>query len=141
MPNLAVTNLTKRPVSDWPFENWKNKILGKNYNLSLVFCGPAKTRELNIKYRHKDKVSNILSFPISKTAGEVFIKLPATDFSIPHLFIHGLLHLKGLTHSSKMKLEERKFLTLFKVNTNGESQHNCRARHRNRVGASRRLRT
>lgn len=138
--SLVVANLTKYPgpAQNWPLSVWQEKVLGKNYDLSLVFCGSAKARALNLKFRNKDKVANILSFPLSPNSGEIFIKLPATVFSVPHLFIHGLLHLKGLTHSSKMEVEERKFLTLFRIN--GQSQHNCRVRHRDRMGASRRLR-
>ena len=115
MSNFAVVNLTKRKVPDLPFVKYKEKILGKTYELSLVFCGPAKTKELNLVYRDKDKEANVLSFPLSKTSGEIFIKLPAIDFSAPHLFIHGLLHLKGLSHGSKMENEERKYLKLFDI--------------------------
>jgi len=43
-----------------------------------------------------------------------FIKLPETDFSVEHLFIHGLLHLKGLSHGSKMETEEKRFLSSLK---------------------------
>jgi ssRNA-specific RNase YbeY (16S rRNA maturation enzyme) len=115
MSNIAIANLTKRKVPDLPFSKYKEKILGKKYDLSLVFCGPAKARELSRTYRHKDKEANILSFPLTEDSGEIFIKLPASDFSVPHLFIHGLLHLKGLSHGSKMDSEERKYLKLFGV--------------------------
>lgn len=115
MPKLAIVNLTQRPAGGWPLAKWKDKVLGANYELSVVFCGPALTRKLNKERRNRDKIANILSFPLTKNSGEIFIKLPTTDFSVPQLFIHGLLHLKGLAHSSKMDLEERKYLTLFKI--------------------------
>ncbi|HRZ30309.1 MAG TPA: rRNA maturation RNAse YbeY [Candidatus Paceibacterota bacterium] len=115
MSNIAVANLTKRKVPDLPFVEYKEKILGQTYDLSLVFCGPAKARELSLVYRHKDKEANVLSFPLSETSGEIFIKLPTSDFSVPHLFIHGLLHLKGLSHGSKMESEERRYLKLFGI--------------------------
>jgi len=139
MSNLAIANLTKRKVPDLPFAKYLEKVLGQKYELSLVFCGPALTHKLNIERRHKDKVSNVLSFPLSKNSGEIFIKLPATDFPVAQLFIHALLHLKGLTHGSKMETEERKYLALFDIN--GKSQHHRRVRHRDSLDQARRLRT
>ncbi|MCX6712266.1 MAG: rRNA maturation RNAse YbeY [Candidatus Vogelbacteria bacterium] len=111
---LAIVNLTKRPAPSGSFVALKEKILGSKYDLSLVFCGPTLARKLNNERREKDKVANILSFPLTKSSGEIFIKLPATDFSVPHLFIHGLLHLAGHDHSSKMEAEEKKFLSSLK---------------------------
>ena len=113
MSKLAIVNLTKRPAPGWPFADYKEKILGSKYDLSLVFCGPALARRLNREQRGKDKVTNILSFPLTKSSGEIFIKLPASDFSVGHLFIHGLLHLKGFNHGSKMEVEEKRFLSLY----------------------------
>lgn len=109
MSKLAIVNLTKRPVPSRPFEKWQRKILGARYDLSLVFCGSALARKLNYERRRKNKIANILSFPLTKNSGEIFIKLPATDFSVDQLFIHGLLHLAGFSHSSKMEAEEKKY--------------------------------
>lgn len=139
---LAIANLTKRQVSDLFFAKYKKKILGAKYDLSLVFCGPALTRRLNKEKRGKDKVANILSFPLTKTAGEIFINLPADrqdsrangGFSIEHLFIHGLLHLAGQQHGSKMEAEEKRFLSSLK---NGQSQHHRRTGCRNRMDTAR----
>lgn len=111
---LAIINLTKRPAPSGPFEKLKKEILGSKYDLSLVFCGQALAHKLNKERRNKDKIANILSFPLTKNSGEIFIKLPIKDFSINHLFIHGLLHLAGLTHGSKMETEEKRFLSSFK---------------------------
>ncbi|MFA5022835.1 MAG: rRNA maturation RNAse YbeY [Candidatus Paceibacterota bacterium] len=134
---LAIANLTKKQVSDLFFAKYKKKILGEKYELSLVFCGSALARQLNKERRGKDKIANILSFPLTKNSGEIFIKLPLTDFSAEHLFIHGLLHLAGLTHGSKMETEEKRFLSSIK---NGQSTNHRGARRRDRVGAARRLR-
>jgi len=139
MSRLAIANLTKRNVPDIPFAKLKEKILGPSYDLSLVFCGATLARQLNKTYRQKDKIANILSFPLKEKEGEIFIKLPIGEFSAVHLFIHGLLHLKGYQHGSKMDSEEKKILSL--VKSNGQPQHHRRVRHRNRLGATRRLRT
>ncbi len=110
-----------------PFLKIKESVLGKTYDLSLVFIGSTCSKTLNKTYRNKDKPANILSFPISKTEGEIFIDLKeasrtAKNFDrkyknfIALLFIHGLLHLKGFAHSSKMDSEEEKILKKFLEN-------------------------
>lgn len=108
-----------------PYENIKNDILGKNYDLSLVFVGEARSARLNQEHRDKNYTPNVLSFPLSKTDGEIYItpsvaKREAKDYGhtysthIAFLFIHGLLHLKGLDHGPKMESLEEKFLKKFK---------------------------
>lgn len=105
--------------SDLPFAKIKNKILGKNYELSLVFIGAKKSQALNKKHRKKDKSANVLTFRLSDTEGEIFIcpeiaKRDAPKFDmktrefIGFLFIHGLLHLKGFKHGKKMEEKEKK---------------------------------
>lgn len=91
--------------------------MGEKYELSLVFCGPALSKRLNKTYRDKDHATNVLSFPISKTSGEIFIDLATLKgFSVKHLFIHGCLHLKGMEHGAKMEKLEQHFL-------NGKTNH------------------
>lgn len=114
--------------SGLPFERIKDVVLGKNYELSLVFIGEKYSQTLNKKYRKKNlpaqagKPANILSFPLSKTTGEIFIDLTTAKKEmkkfdmkerefIGYLFIHGLLHLKGLKHGKKMEKEEGKLLS------------------------------
>ena len=93
------------------FEKLKNKILGKKYELSLVFCKNALSRKLNRTYRGKDKPTNVLAFPLSKNSGEIFINTSKLEgFSTLHLFIHGALHLKGMKHGSRMSEAEQKLL-------------------------------
>jgi len=107
-----------------PFLAIKEKVLGKNYKLTLVFCSPKESRELNKKYRNKDYPTNILSFPLEKNEGEIYISLStarpdAKKFSLTYLgfihllFIHGCLHLKGLEHGSIMESLEDKYLKEF----------------------------
>lgn len=109
-----------------PFLKIKEFVLGKEYDLSLVFIGSKKSKTLNKKYRGKDKPANILSFPIDKTEGEIFIDLheakkTSKNFNrkyenfVAFLFIHGLFHLKGYSHGSKMEHEELKTRKRFKI--------------------------
>lgn len=104
----------------------KNKILSENYNLSLNFVSPLKALDLNKKYRNKDYIPNILSFPLSKSEGEIFICLSivrkeANKFNLSYknflslILIHGCLHLKGLDHGEKMDRLEQKYLDLFMI--------------------------
>ena len=111
---IGIKNLTKGKLPRLPFDRAKEMILGKNYELSLVFMGDSLARKLNKIYRDKDKPANVLSFALDKHLGEIFINLAKvkTDTQLALLLIHALLHLKGLQHSSKMESEERKFLTL-----------------------------
>ena len=123
---FEITNKTKSKLPCLFFSKIKEEILGKNYDLSLVFIGNKLSQELNKKYRNKDKPANILSFPLEKTQGEIFInpilsKMSAKDFGrteenfITFLFIHGLLHLKGYDHGSTMEKEEKKIRNKFNI--------------------------
>ena len=119
---FSITNETKRRTPSVPFEEIKNKVLGKRYELSLVFVGNKLSRRLNRVYRSKDKSTNVLSFPITKSSpacagvGEIFINLSHSKlFGPTHLFIHGLLHLKGMRHGDRMERMEAKFLKKFHV--------------------------
>ena len=102
-------------------EKIKIDILKDKYSLSVNFIPPKEAKSLNEKYRNKDYIPNILSFPLSKNEGEIFIclsivKKGAKDFSLSYqeflklILIHGCLHLKGLDHGDEMeKLEEKYF--------------------------------
>ena len=111
---IGIRNLTKGKLPRLPFRHAKEMILGKNYELSLVFIGNQLAKKLNQNYRNKNSSADVLSFALDKHAGEIFINLAKakTDAKLSLLLIHALLHLKGLRHSSKMESEESKFLAL-----------------------------
>ncbi|MEY2665358.1 MAG: hypothetical protein RLZZ480_463 [Candidatus Parcubacteria bacterium] len=109
-----------------PYETIKNTILGKQYALSLTFVGEARAQKLNIAYRQKDYVPNVLSFPLDEKTGEIFIcpavaKKQAKDFNlsidgyIAFLFIHGCVHLKGHDHGDTMDKLEQKYARQFNL--------------------------
>ena len=54
----------------------KEKILGRKYELSLVFIGDKKSQSLNKQFRNKDYSANVLSFPVDSDMGEIFINAP-----------------------------------------------------------------
>lgn len=112
------------PIPDLPFLKIKDKILGKNYSLSIVFCTSKESRLRNKIYRDKDYPTNILSFPLSELEGEIYITLQlvrseAKKFDMSYkkflhfIVIHGMLHLKGYDHSSTMDKLENTYLNQF----------------------------
>jgi len=114
--HFSFVNKTRHTVSGVPFEKIKDAILGKKYDLSLAFVGPAESRRITKKSKKKDKVSNVLSFPLSKTSGEIIIcPQAAKPYSVAYLFIHGLLHLKGHDHGGIMDSEELRFMRRFDI--------------------------
>ena len=95
------------------FEKIAQQILGVDYSLSLVLCGHFLAKRINNTYRKKTYSPNVLSFPLSKSEGEIFLNVrkaqqEARQFGVSHkerlafLFIHACLHLRGLAHGKKM---------------------------------------
>ncbi len=106
-------------------------------DVSIVFSDSEFIKEINKKYRNKDKVTDVLSFPesvkgfkgISSSLGEIIIcplqlkqqaKEQGVSFKeeLARILIHGLLHLLGYDHEIskkeeiKMKEREEYFLSL-----------------------------
>ncbi len=109
-----------------PYELIAKTILGAKYDLSLVFIGPTKAKSLNMAYRGKSYVPNVLSFPLDVACGEIYICPSVADreaakhgLSKPgyqaFLFIHGALHLKGYDHGDTMEKLEKRYLTKFGI--------------------------
>ena len=103
--------------------------------LSLVFTNDADIREINAKWRHIDKPTNVLSFPAfalqpgqepGEILGDIVIARETVareaveehksfDDHLSHLVVHGLLHLMGYDHQNddeaeQMETLERKIL-------------------------------
>jgi len=103
--------------------------------LSLVFTNDADIREINAKWRHIDKPTNVLSFPAfalqpgqepGEILGDIVIARETVereaaeedksfDDHLSHLVVHGLLHLMGYDHQNddeaeQMEALERKIL-------------------------------
>ena len=119
-------NDTKAKMPHLAFLRMKEAVLGKRYDLSVAIVGTSKMRELNRRWRDKDKPTDILSFPLSETEGEIYInpteaKKEAKKFNrtydnfILFLFIHGLVHLKGYEHGVIMESIEQRFRKKFGV--------------------------
>jgi len=124
LDNLIISK-KKGKIPSLPFLVIQKKIiypiLKKKYSLAINFIYPKEAQALNIKYRKKKYIPNILSFPTSKTEGEIFICLSAArkeakQFDLSYkkflylLIIHGCLHLSGVLHGKKMTSLEKKYL-------------------------------
>ena len=101
----------------------------KHVELSLNLVGEARIKELNKKYRHKDKVTDVLSFPLEdKTLqkqgiiplGDIFICLPfakkqakmqniSIEEELARLTVHGFLHLLGYDHERSRREAKKMF--------------------------------
>lgn len=103
------------------------KLARKNLSgsVELYFIKDAKIRQINNKYRHINKPTDVISlsylekndFPGENLLGEIFISLDTAKRQaqengntlkeeILFLFIHGLLHVFGYDHENKTKKEE-----------------------------------
>ena len=120
---VSISHTTKSFPS-LPYGEMKDAILGKKYSLSLAFVGEKRAQALNVAHRNATYVPNVLSFPLQKDAGEIYITPAVATREAPkysltkkgyigYLFIHGLLHLKGYPHGATMEKAEKKFMEAF----------------------------
>ena len=110
--------------------------IGLKGSVSVLLTDDAMLRELNRQYRHKDKPTDVLSFPAAtvpgqegrKTlAGDLAVSLDTAerqaeafahplDLEVKVLLLHGLLHLAGFDHETdagEMARIERKLRKQF----------------------------
>lgn len=146
---IEINNLTTNPV-DEDFLKKNAKIVldeerKKEADLSIAFVGQGRMREINKKYRGKNRVTDVLSFPESKVLlqkfkvgpsqkvqglGEIIIclrevKKNAKKFNssfekeLNRVLIHGILHLLGYDHEKgeekAKEMEEKERYYLSKI--------------------------
>ena len=122
---IEINNLTKKRIYPEFVRKIVRKTLkssGENFNslgISVVFVNEAKIREINRKYRKRDKSTDVLSFRYDlgynkKEAGGEMILSPIViaknarknkiSFLRELAFVlsHGVLHILGWKHSKKM---------------------------------------
>jgi rRNA maturation RNase YbeY len=125
METFSLSQTTKERVPKIPFKKIKRYVVGEKMHVELIFIGETRSHSLNYATRGKNAPANILTFPLSKNTGEIYITLSlvkkdahsfgftAREFLI-FIFIHGLLHLKGARHGSTMKKTERELFERIK---------------------------
>jgi len=92
-----------------------NKVSRRDQVVSVSFVSKKEIRELNRRYRKKNRPTDVLSFGLGEDGmlGDVIIcpsvaKMNAKEYGmeymeeISRLFVHGLLHLIGYEHGKKM---------------------------------------
>jgi len=92
------------------------------WDLSVLFCGNTRIRNLNLRYRDKDEPTDVLSFFLGETRrgryfpGDIVISLETLeenaayfkvepDEELRRLLVHGILHLDGMDHETNEKGE------------------------------------
>jgi len=108
-----LSTLTLKSVKGAAFE--------KNCELSIVLTGDAEVKKLNRAFRHQDKTTDVLSFPLLEgqkfpkqpkgtvALGDVVVSVPQTkrqaktagkafEAELALLIVHGILHLLGYDH-------------------------------------------
>jgi len=125
-PRCAVHSTLRRSVDTSGLSAIKEAVLGQRYDLSITFVGDARSRTANRMYRGKDKPTNVLSFPLDNTHGEIILNVPHIEREckkfglsarghLRFLLIHGCLHLKGHDHGGTMEQAETKLLHKFNI--------------------------
>jgi len=119
---IEVNNLTKRKVDKKFLNKIANKVLAfekfKKGEVSIAFVSQLRIRELNKRYRKKNRTTDVLAFEGSdrknnhkkdKFLGEVIISLSDVEKNsrkfknsfkseLARILIHGILHLFGYDH-------------------------------------------
>ena len=105
------------------------KIKDKNIEISLNLVGEVRIKELNKKYRDKNEVTDVLSFPLEESRlkkhdilplGDIFICLPfavkeverqgiSLEKELAWLTVHGFLHLLGYDHEKSANDKKKMF--------------------------------
>lgn len=96
----------------------------KTMFVSLIFVGEAKMKDLNETWKKGKGSTDVLSFNYGEgvgvkggTTGEIYICVKVANRNassdgvrlydeILHLFVHGLLHIRGYTHENESKMNE-----------------------------------
>ncbi|MBP6868998.1 MAG: rRNA maturation RNase YbeY [Candidatus Pacebacteria bacterium] len=123
MTCVDIRSFTRLTPPKHPYGKLAESVL-PGFDISLVFAGETRARALNKSLRNKDYIPNVLSYLSGKKSGEIIICLtearrqaPEYGLTYPqfvaYLFIHGLLHLKGLPHGTRMERYEEKLMASF----------------------------
>ncbi len=103
-------------------EQTLSQLKKNNVALDITLCSQEFMRDLNRRFRKKNKSTNVLSFPEpasfvappdKKYLGEIYISpayVSSHNQDLAHIVIHGILHLCGFHHPTKpdrMRMERK----------------------------------
>ena len=118
---IELNNLTTNPVDEEFLKGIVKKVLeGENKEgagLSIALVGQGRIRELNKKYRGKNRATDVLAFP-GDGLGEIIICLREvkknakryrsnSEKELARVLIHGILHLLGYDHEKSEQAAEK----------------------------------
>ena len=116
--SLCIEVHTRLKVPDErQFMRWIFEAMQRDYQyacIGLLLCDEQEACQYNLRYRHQDHATNVLSFPLENCqgrilTGELIICVPIVhkeaqeqkkimQAHYAHLTIHGVLHLMGKDH-------------------------------------------
>ena len=121
-PSPSTSDTSRPPLNKRELERFLSeakKAIPLRGTISVLLTGDGAVRELNRRFRRKNKATDVLSFPAwnadgpaeSRLAGDLAISLDtaarqAENFGhslrieVQVLMLHGLLHLAGLDHET-----------------------------------------
>ena len=131
---IEINNLTTNPIDEEFLRKVAKKVL-KDENkggadLSIALVGQGRIRELNKKYKRKNRATDVLAFPDQNLGlGEIIICLrevkknaerfkSSLEKELARVLIHGILHLLGENHeksekqAKKMEIKENHYLKI-----------------------------
>jgi probable rRNA maturation factor len=104
----------KKAISDIVSSVFKHLSLNDDKSLSIVLVSDVQMHKMNLKFRNKDKPTNVLSFPCDNEFDDEYIGDIVLSFEtiekesieqgksfenhFKHLLMHGTLHLLGYDH-------------------------------------------
>lgn len=124
MPDKIISINLRGQKVDFSWSQDLAKILQKRYKIkkeiSVALLQADEIKQLNKIYRHKNKVTDVLSFNLddARILGEVVIclsqakkqamdKKHSLQKELKLLLVHGILHLLGFDHEQSAKERER----------------------------------
>ncbi|TFG35659.1 MAG: rRNA maturation RNase YbeY [Parcubacteria group bacterium] len=129
--NLTAHSIDKKFLKGLALKILKKESSGSNFkkkDLSVALVAPLRIKELNKRYRKKNRPTDVLSFQDKENWGEIVIcpievKKNAKKFNsnfkkeLSRVLIHGVLHLLGYDHEKdkeeeKMRKKEEYYLNI-----------------------------
>jgi probable rRNA maturation factor len=142
-PRLALSIQIEPDAGDCPaaraqLRRWARAALERDAALTLRLVGEAEGRELNARFRGKDRATNVLTFAYDATTGDdgavtadIVVCLPVVEREardqrktardhLAHLVVHGVLHAQGMDHEDdrgarEMEARETEVLRRFGI--------------------------
>jgi probable rRNA maturation factor len=123
MPQLSLSVQFASKLANLPtasqFRKWAKAALRVDTEAAIRIVDEDEGRALNLTYRGKDYVTNVLTFPLSETPhlmGDIVICAPVVikeaaeqnksiEAHFAHLTVHGVLHLHGYDHEDAHQAE------------------------------------